>query len=121
MSDHTSRQFDAEMEAIRTGVLSMGGLVEKQLSRAISALQDEEPPDLNDVVGANEQQINQFQVDLDLGQKHLVHVDRERVALRGLRRTAGAGGGAAGGLEDILEELLCATQYSHRPFPHRYQ
>jgi phosphate transport system protein len=44
----------------------MGGLVEKQLSRAISALQDEEPTDLNDVVGANEQQINQFQVDLDL-------------------------------------------------------
>jgi phosphate transport system protein len=66
MSDHTSRQFDAEMEAIRTGVLSMGGLVEKQLTRAISALQDEEPTDLKDVVGAIEQQINQFQVDLDL-------------------------------------------------------
>jgi hypothetical protein len=25
MSDHTSTQFDVEMEAIRSGVLSMGG------------------------------------------------------------------------------------------------
>jgi len=66
MSDHTSKQFDAEMEAVRSGVLSMGGLVERQLSRAIAALQDEEVPGLHEAVGANERQINQFQVDLDL-------------------------------------------------------
>ena len=31
MSDHTHKQFDAEMEEIRSGVLAMGGLVETQL------------------------------------------------------------------------------------------
>ena len=42
MTEHTHKQFDAEMEAIRSGVLSMGGLVETQLTRAIDALEDED-------------------------------------------------------------------------------
>ena len=35
MTEHTHKQFDTEMEAIRSGVLTMGGLVETQMSRAI--------------------------------------------------------------------------------------
>jgi phosphate transport system protein len=65
MNDHTSKQFDVEMEAIRSGVLSMGGLVERQLARAISALESDEDGALLDAVGADEQQINQFQIDID--------------------------------------------------------
>ena len=65
MNDHTSKQFDAEMEAIRSGVLTMGGLVERQLARAICALEQDEEGTLLDAVGADEQQINQFQVDID--------------------------------------------------------
>lgn len=65
MSDHTSSQFDAEMESIRSGVMSMGGLVEKQLMRAIEALEDEENAHLIDAVGTDEQQINQLQVQMD--------------------------------------------------------
>jgi phosphate transport system protein len=38
MSDHTSKQFDSELEAVRSSVLQMGGLVEEQINRAIEAL-----------------------------------------------------------------------------------
>jgi len=65
MSDHTSSQFDAEMEALRSGVLSMGGLVERQLTRAIDALSDEDDQHLMDQVGADEAAINQLQVQID--------------------------------------------------------
>jgi phosphate transport system protein len=65
MSDHTSKQFDAEMEAIRSGVLSMGGLVEKQMTRAIDALEQDEDPTLIDAVGADEREINQLQIHID--------------------------------------------------------
>ena len=64
MSDHTSKQFDAEMEAIRSGVLAMGGLVETQLTRAIVLLEDDDP-DAVGQVKADEKRINRMQVDLD--------------------------------------------------------
>ncbi|MEO8486975.1 MAG: phosphate signaling complex protein PhoU [Betaproteobacteria bacterium] len=65
MTDHTNKQFDADMEAIRTGVLTMGGLVEKQLARAIGALENEAAEGVLDAVGADERQINQMQVTID--------------------------------------------------------
>ena len=65
MMEHTNKQFDAEMESIRSGVLTMGGLVETQMSRAIESLEQDKEPAVLDVIGANEQQINQMQVDMD--------------------------------------------------------
>jgi phosphate transport system protein len=65
MTEHTHKQFDAEMETIRTGVLAMGGLVEKQLTRALTALADEDTPDLIDAVGADEQAVNRMQMEID--------------------------------------------------------
>jgi phosphate transport system protein len=64
MNEHKYKQFDAEMEAIRSGVLAMGGLVETQLNRAIALLADDDH-DAIDLVGADEKQINQMQVNLD--------------------------------------------------------
>jgi phosphate transport system protein len=63
--DHTNKQFDAEMEAIRSGVLSMGGMVEKQLTRAIDALQRDDDAQLLTLVGTNEAAINQLQITMD--------------------------------------------------------
>jgi phosphate transport system protein len=65
MTEHTHKQFDAEMEVIRSGVLAMGGLVEKQLTRAVAALADEDTPDLVDTVAADEQAVNRMQMDID--------------------------------------------------------
>ena len=65
MNVHTHKQFDAEMEAIRSGVLSMGGLVERQLARAIAALEEDEDSLLIDAVGTDEREINRLQIDID--------------------------------------------------------
>jgi phosphate transport system protein len=64
MSEHTYKQFDAEMEEIRSGVMAMGGLVETQLARAIQCLKNPDI-DLIDAVAADEQSINQRQVNID--------------------------------------------------------
>lgn len=39
LNKHISGQFNAELEYIRTQVMTMGGLVEQQLSDAITAMQ----------------------------------------------------------------------------------
>ena len=65
MTEHTHKQFDTEMEAIRSGVLAMGGLVETQLSRAIVLLEGKDEHGLVEQVVANEQMINRMQVDMD--------------------------------------------------------
>jgi phosphate transport system protein len=65
VNEHTSKQFDAEMEAIRSGVLAMGGLVETQFRRAVEALRA--PGDVDGValVASDEQAINKMQMDID--------------------------------------------------------
>ena len=65
MNEHTHKQFDAELEAIRSGVLSMGGLVETQLERAIAAIDGDDDRETIDRIGAGEQQINQMQMTID--------------------------------------------------------
>jgi phosphate transport system protein len=65
MTEHTHKQFDAEMEQVRTNVLAMGGLAEKQLNRAIAALGESDDAGLVDEVAADERQINQMQMVID--------------------------------------------------------
>ena len=65
MTEHTHKQFDQEMEAIRSGVLTMGGLVETQLARAILLVEGNDDQGISEEVGANEQMINRMQVDMD--------------------------------------------------------
>ena len=62
--DHLSRQYDQELEDLRTRILTMGGLVEQQLSTAIEAY---ERPDLAlaDRAIDTDRKVNEEEVELD--------------------------------------------------------
>ncbi len=64
MTEHLSKQFDAELEAIRSRVLEMGGLVESQIRRALDALGSGDRA-LSEEVIANDRRVNAMEVALD--------------------------------------------------------
>jgi phosphate transport system protein len=61
---HISRQFNAELEDIRTRVLQMGGLVEEQIGRAISALVQGDTA-MADAVATEDYKVNRMEVNID--------------------------------------------------------
>ena len=63
-SEHTSKQFDAELEAVRARVLQMGGLVEEQIKLAVEALVSGDF-DLSNRVVENDRQVNGLEVAID--------------------------------------------------------
>src|SRR3954463_6688518 len=72
MTEHTHRQFDNEMEAIRSGVLTMGGLVETQMARAIALVDAKDDAGIGQEVASDEKAINQMQVDMDLACSQII-------------------------------------------------
>jgi phosphate transport system protein len=64
ISQHYSQQFNAELEGIRSRVLSMGGLVEQQLNLAIEALNHGRSEPAEEVV-SNDYKVNAFDVEID--------------------------------------------------------
>lgn len=69
--EHTSKQFDVELQAIRSHVLQMGGLVEEQLVNALEALTTGNL-ELADTVMANEERVNRFELGIDEMSCHLI-------------------------------------------------
>jgi phosphate transport system protein len=63
-NEHTSKQFDNELEAIRARVLRMGGLVEQQITQAMEAL-SEGDCDLAERVNAQDHEVNAMEVGID--------------------------------------------------------
>ena len=78
MNEHLSKQFDTELEAIRSRVLEMGGLVESQIRRALDALTSGERA-LADEVIANDRRVNGMEVAID-GECSQVIVRRQPAA-----------------------------------------
>ena len=62
--EHTSKQFEIELEDLRSGLLAMGGLVEAQLERALEAIASHEE-ELVEVVLREEKRVNDKQIELD--------------------------------------------------------
>jgi len=63
-NEHTSKQFDNELESIRARVLQMGGLVEQQITLAIEALSNGDC-DLAEHVNAQDHEVNRLEVTID--------------------------------------------------------
>jgi phosphate transport system protein len=64
MSEHTSKQFDADLEHIRTRVLQMGGMVEMQIFKAMEGFESGDIPYLDNVID-DDHRVNLMEVELD--------------------------------------------------------
>ena len=71
MSEHISKQFDAELEDVRTRVLQMGGLVEEQIRRAADTLVTGDMAEIA-AVQENDHRVNAMEVDLDEACSHII-------------------------------------------------
>ncbi len=64
LSHHISRRFNDDLERVRSKVLGMGGFVEQQLSRAVTALVEGDSV-LGEAVARDDYQINGMEVAID--------------------------------------------------------
>ena len=63
-TEHTSKQFDAELESVRALVLQMGGLVESQIKLAVESLISGDVALMNRVI-ADDHRVNAMEVEID--------------------------------------------------------
>lgn len=69
--EHSSRQYDADLEAMRSKVLLMGGLVENQFHDAIASYRVGNVELAASVITADAN-VNQLEIDLDDACRHLI-------------------------------------------------
>ncbi len=70
-SEHTYKQYDAELEAVRAKVLEMGGLVEQQIVNALESLVTANPT-LAESVIKNDHRVNALEVQVDEDCSHII-------------------------------------------------
>ena len=69
--DHSSKQYDMDLETIRSKVLTMGGLVESQFSDAIECFRTGDLAKAEQVIKSDEN-VNRLEVTLDDACSHLI-------------------------------------------------
>jgi len=62
--NHIMKQFDEELEEIRTRLMEMGGKVEQQLQNAVTAVTDADSKLAEEVI-SGDQSIDSMEVDID--------------------------------------------------------
>src|SRR5512135_1273607 len=70
-SEHTSKQFDTELDAVRDRVLQMGGLVERQINLAVESLIHNDETLMARVI-ADDHRVNAFEVEIDEYCNHII-------------------------------------------------
>lgn len=71
LTEHLSKQFDADLTALRSRVVEMGGLADEQFRRAVEALARGKP-ELAEQVVANDAAVNTLEVRIDDACAHLI-------------------------------------------------
>ena len=127
-SDHSSKQYDMDLEAIRSKVLLMGGLVESQFSEAMTCFGNGDVAHADKIIKADEN-VNRMEVSLDDICSHVI-VKRQPaandlrtvVATLKVRRAAGqahvAGhlrAGVVGALEGLAGAVVAALAVVTHP------
>ncbi len=69
--EHFFRQYDIELESMRSNILRMGGLAESQLKTALDAFESANV-ELADGVIAADRRVNEFQIELDQMVNHVI-------------------------------------------------
>jgi len=70
-TEHTYKQYDAELEAVRSKVLQMGGLVEQQIVNALESLISVNPKLAQEVMQADHL-VNALEVQVDEDCSHII-------------------------------------------------
>jgi phosphate transport system protein len=70
-TEHTYKQYDAELEAVRAKVLQMGGLVEQQIINALESLISVNPKLAQEVMQADHR-VNALEVQVDEDCSHII-------------------------------------------------
>ena len=70
-TEHTYKQYDAELEAVRAKVLQMGGLVEQQIINALESLVSVNPKLAEEVMDADHR-VNALEVQVDEDCSHII-------------------------------------------------
>ncbi|MCX8086253.1 MAG: phosphate signaling complex protein PhoU [Rhodocyclaceae bacterium] len=71
MTEHTFKQFDTELEMIRGKVLQLGGLVERQIVKAMEALAEGDLILCEQVINTDHD-VNRLEVELDEACTHII-------------------------------------------------
>ncbi|MEW9898164.1 phosphate signaling complex protein PhoU [Chitinivorax sp. PXF-14] len=71
MPEHISKQFDSDLEAVRSRVLQMGGLVEQQIVMAMEGLATGDIDLLNKVI-SDDHRVNALDVEIDDACQHII-------------------------------------------------